>query len=380
MKLLNFVSFIFLILIAASSKKSQDETTLNAGSQIEHAGRGTPLNQIKLVEDLTIGEQDTISFGNIVAIGVDSRGRVYVGDRQNYSIKIFSRSGELLRSLGRKGQGPGEFIALSDLDIGRGDSLFAFDVDLRRISAFAPNDSKKLVYTVLVPGHAMSYPVKMMVPQSRGFLIEYTIPFAPNSAEIKRNRTIRLINHKGDFEGDPVLVVPERQYLVEQSGGSVTVMPMPFGRAPIFYLGIDDTIFYGWNDSLNIEIYSLKGKRLGVFHFPHAAIDVTRSDVNKVIEFLGDELKKMVRKAKLPGTWPAFENLVVDDEGWLWVDVVTNDRTRSSWLVFDRLGQQVATVFLPNKIALKVIRNGYAYGIETDELEVQKIVRYQIKK
>jgi hypothetical protein len=119
---------------------------------------------------------------------------------------------------------------------------------------------------------------------------------------------------------------------------------------------------------------------LRVFHFPHAAIEVRNGDVNKVLGALADELKKMVRKAKLPGTWPAFEDFVVDDNGWLWVDVVTDDRTRSSWLVVDRHGQHVATVFLSNNIALKVIRNGYAYGIEANELGVQKIVRYQIKK
>lgn len=40
---------------------------------------------------------------------VDAQGRVYVADRKPAVIKVFDRQGVLIRTIGREGEGPGEF-------------------------------------------------------------------------------------------------------------------------------------------------------------------------------------------------------------------------------------------------------------------------------
>jgi hypothetical protein len=65
----------------------------------------------ELEEDLTIGseEDDNAYFYRGFAFSVDIEGNIYVFDRANLRIQKFSKNGDYLQTLGRRGQGPGEF-------------------------------------------------------------------------------------------------------------------------------------------------------------------------------------------------------------------------------------------------------------------------------
>ena len=69
--------------------------------------------QIELVEDLLIGERgDDLNyiFGqNPPKVAVDTEGRIYAADSFLDRIQVFSPEGEYLRTIGRRGRGPGEF-------------------------------------------------------------------------------------------------------------------------------------------------------------------------------------------------------------------------------------------------------------------------------
>ena len=54
-------------------------------------------------------EADEELFGRLDAILVDEKGEIYLLDSQLNEIRVFSAQGDYLRSLGREGEGPGEF-------------------------------------------------------------------------------------------------------------------------------------------------------------------------------------------------------------------------------------------------------------------------------
>jgi hypothetical protein len=67
---------------------------------------------VELKEDLSIGGKDAqgdYALGEIRDVVVDDAGIIYVLDSKNFNIKVFDSSGKFLRTIGRKGQGPGEF-------------------------------------------------------------------------------------------------------------------------------------------------------------------------------------------------------------------------------------------------------------------------------
>jgi len=88
-----------------------------------------PLNPVKsrrssfnmiLKEDLVIGtdeENKDYHFEIISDIKADDEGNIYVVDEQAHSIMVFNKDGNCLKTIGRKGQGPGEFIYPTEITI-----------------------------------------------------------------------------------------------------------------------------------------------------------------------------------------------------------------------------------------------------------------------
>ncbi len=89
------------------------ETVENGVTHVMNPANGmhAPMT-IELEELWRIGgdtDDEDEFFGLIVAIDTDAEGNVYVLDLQLAEVKIYSPDGEFIRSIGREGEGPGEF-------------------------------------------------------------------------------------------------------------------------------------------------------------------------------------------------------------------------------------------------------------------------------
>jgi len=103
---------------------------------------------ITLVKKRQIGELDgpeEYLFVYITDVAVNSRGEFYVADRQLNEVRKFNKDGEYLLTIGRLGQGPGEFQSPSIISVNSQDELIVFDNRIGRISVFS--DSGELVVT-----------------------------------------------------------------------------------------------------------------------------------------------------------------------------------------------------------------------------------------
>lgn len=105
--------------------------------------------KIKLVKELTIGAleegPDEYLFVYITDVAVNSKGEVYVADRQLNEVRKFDKKGNYLMTLGRQGKGPGEFQSVSRISVNERDELLAFDRMMGRLSVFS--DEGKLLQT-----------------------------------------------------------------------------------------------------------------------------------------------------------------------------------------------------------------------------------------
>jgi hypothetical protein len=92
--------------------------------------------RIELGEDLVIGprgEDPNYLFYQPQGVAVDAAGRMYVAERGNKRVQVFSAEGEHVRTLGREGQGPGEFEFPAGLTV-VGNFLLVHDWNSRRLS------------------------------------------------------------------------------------------------------------------------------------------------------------------------------------------------------------------------------------------------------
>ena len=68
-------------------------------------------------------------------------GRLVVLNRGSQELLVFGRDGEFLRSIGGRGEGPGEFMDPIELDFVAGDSIVVWDWELGRLVLFGPDGS-----------------------------------------------------------------------------------------------------------------------------------------------------------------------------------------------------------------------------------------------
>ena len=85
------------------------------------------------------GPGDTLNIVHANFLPIDSRGRAYYQSVYVPGlIQVFDREGKHIHAFGGEGEGPGEFRGWAALFVSPGDSLYAFDSGLYRLSVFSP--------------------------------------------------------------------------------------------------------------------------------------------------------------------------------------------------------------------------------------------------
>ncbi len=93
----------------------------------------------QVTEEIRIGRLEGDGpdvFGSVGLLEVDEAGRFYVFERQAQELRVFDAEGNYVRTVGRKGGGPGEFSQVIGMDWAPDGSLWLVDPANNRISVF----------------------------------------------------------------------------------------------------------------------------------------------------------------------------------------------------------------------------------------------------
>lgn len=348
-------------------------------------------------------------FGGLTDLAVDGRGRMYVVDFVNQEIDAFSAGGDLLHRIGRKGEGPGEFAGVRDVAIS-GDSLFAFDNRLKRISVFSISDAPRFAYSISVlnatGGQVSNYGI--LAPRAGGVLVQFVPLTDPEHGE-DRKIFLRRVDRHGVVDAPPVVSVPDHEWLITTDRRyGYSVSPLPFGRKSLFQLDADDHVYHVRTDRPAVNVYTLDGRLVRSISVPAERLPVTSSDLaylrRSYEEYIGRQAAALVfgrierahEDGRLPQYKPYYKDFVVEPAGRIWLRLVTGrDRlvstpvglvyraeargtSYSSWTVLSPSGRSIGTTTVEGDVQLYEVRNGTAYGISTDALGVHRIVVYEI--
>jgi len=112
---------LFAVLVAPA--RAQKTETVDGVRVVHNRGEGTwekspriSLEKIRALGDIE-AESDEVAFYIPMDMALDTEGNLYVLDTGNHRIQKFSPDGTYLSTLGRQGQGPGEFNFPGSLDI-----------------------------------------------------------------------------------------------------------------------------------------------------------------------------------------------------------------------------------------------------------------------
>ena len=106
----------------------------------------------ELVRAVTLEQPDSALIVRVSGIDVDAGGRILIGDVSEGNVKLFSADGRLLRVIGRKGSGPGEFEQPRYPRFGPDGLIYVADAQNPRIQVFDTAGSLTASTPVLTMG------------------------------------------------------------------------------------------------------------------------------------------------------------------------------------------------------------------------------------
>jgi len=321
---LAIVFFLFLWPPGCKKEAAQAKVETVDGVTYIH-NPATPLHPGRTVafeEDFTFKERDEGGEIQIYKQGryaVDAQDNVYVEDDSDMSIKVFDPRGKYLRTIGRKGNGPGEFARIADMALLPDGRLLVTDFETRRTSLFSPEGQflssfqwKKFFSQVYLATDS-SYTVNEMV-----------------LSEDRRELWAKTI----DFNGEEVLAFgkfsyPEFKMLTQ---GEITFSTsVPWSPASVF-AGDQKRqwLYHCLSDKYLIEVYDQKGKLFRKIDRPYELVPVTDEDISQIKSEYADRgdspFAKLIEQMAIPKVKTVTDRLLVDNDGNLWVE--TNEEQR----------------------------------------------------
>lgn len=138
------------------------------------------LKNLKTKRLFKIGGIDDTTLYAATLVRSDNSGNIYVLDMGGYSIKKFNNEGRLIRTYGRKGRGPDEFVSPFRIDVINNGKLLVLDINLSKCVIFENNKSKQFILSSMPIGacyiDSMSFAtLQVMNPFDYSPIMKYNI-------------------------------------------------------------------------------------------------------------------------------------------------------------------------------------------------------------
>ena len=339
---------------------------------------------LTLTEVVRIGDEaegDSLWFEQVGSLAVDSKGRIYASGwslfRGVHSVRVISNDGIFLHEIGSRGQAPGEFMENPVVWVGLQDTVFVLDVENNRLTVFSPDDHHFIATTRLTRiGPDTEQPQRLLAVTQSNLLIEYEYsPFRAVEEGREAYWQLTLFDRSGQVKKDSVASGPLWEPVeVKNSRGRPVHIPRIFAREAKYAISPNNLIYYGWNEGIVITAVTLEGNAMHEIVVPHPAVRGTAKDVEKEAGPFAEWAA--ILRQDVHGTKPAYNAMVADDEGQLWLKMSwLEDAPETSWLIIDsETGAVVSKASLPTNAEILVIRDGRAYGYLAVERAITKIL------
>ena len=316
-----------------------------------------PQGALELQEELTIGMAEGAEeymFVRLRGLAVDDQGEIFALDQRKSRADVFSGDGSHIRSIGRQGQGPGEFQAAFYIALSPAGELLVGEMG--RLSFFE---------------------------RSGNFL------------RSQDNSILRLAFLKYLENGDAVgtrMVMDEQnpRYEVAVCGRNLepksvlasSPMPDPSGKFALFSSVIRWDISRGreivcadGQEGYRLSVFDAGGRPTRTIHKQYDPVPVTDLDIDRQMRQHGIQSRDEVTIPRfLPPIWWVY----ADEEGRIFVSTWQRDPKSGVALfnIFDPEGRYLCDYLIPGEPL--VFKDGKLYAIVQDKEGIQYIKRYRM--
>ena len=350
------------------------------------------------IPDLSIGaiEGDSLQqLFQVTGAVTLSDGRISLSENGTHQLRIFSPEGTFLESFGREGEGPGEFRDIRVMGTVGFDTLVVLDGRQRRTSRFHP-EVGFLGQTLLPEEAGVAMHSNGMFGDGAivfGGLINWDRGDATPTRGYERLTnpyySVSLdgsgITHFGEFPGTEVVWTTGQIEGRETLGASFVT----FGLSPQA-MARGDRMVLGTRDRYEVNVFDSTGMLERIIRIQTPPVPVAQEHLDGYLEEMlarlpSPELAPQVRAGfrDIPHaeTMPAFQALLLDSEGFLWVeDYNLPGDTLRTWTVFDEEGNAITRLSLPRNNRVLEIGSGFVLAVFQDELGVEYVRSYPLTR
>lgn len=346
-------------------------------------------------EELMIRE----AFGRIPDLLVNDSGWIIIPDQQVPALLVHAPDGSRLATIGRRGQGPGEFQVITGVGW-RGDTAWVYDRRLGRISLISPDleiarsaDVPDFPPRLTIDGveALTSSPLVLAAPDDSQFVVKiYPRGPAASQAELPGviyarlgpaqsveeliahhalSRSSYFINVPGYTGGGsyPFAIDPIYEIADDASRSVLVQVSFDDPEAPL----LEVTAFDAAGDTIYVRSYPMQGEVI-----PPAVRD---SAINAGASRLPSSAAREYRKgAFVPPIYPPIKRVAIADNGAVWVWERTQSGDKENYFIIDPEGSPFGRVTFPRGTQVEVIRGQKVWAIVRDELDVQSVGRFVI--
>ncbi len=320
----------------------------------------------QLEEDLAITTPDDedIAFQNLNYLVVDDTENIYVSDSKAGHILVFNKSGEFVRKIGKRGQGPGEMIFPLEIQILGQKELFVNDTGQAKVHFFTlDGDFLKQMTTRQLPAFRLP-----KADSVGNIVVGYIIPGEPIKAVLK----------KIDSELDPLCEIVSSDFITQPP--VVDFFEMRWRTNYVWNVSRNDEIVWGNFNKYEIFVCDPDGKCRRRIVKEYDGITITKEEEKKLIqEYFGNNRVPPSMTLKFRDHYPPFIYLTCDEEGRIFaLSYATTDEDEKRYLdVFDSEGKYIARTKI--KSFPQFWKNGMMYCVDDNEEGFEVIKRYRVK-
>lgn len=300
-------------------------------------------------------------FRVVAAIRLED-GRVIVAEGSPPRLLSFAASGTLLTSAGRRGSGPGEFEAISFVQV-IGDSLLMYDPRLRRASVFT--DSLRFVRSFsLRPPAAGGFPPLVGSFQDGTLLAtsQRIVPPPPQGGMVRPKLVLLRYTPDGDSSDSLVTVVGDEAAVVQ----GIIARPS-FAKRTRLAVGLDEFVVTT-SERFELLVFGQDGQLRRIIRRGLEPVLVAEADVEQF------------RVAGLEGTmtYPSIDAILLDRDGSMWVKEHQATDGSATWVKFSRDGRMHGAMEPPAEFEPMQVGEDFVLGVWRNELGEESVRLYDL--
>jgi len=313
--------------------------------------------------------------GEVLFGPVTGTARLRNGDlavASDVALTFFDAKGRVLREIGRKGSGPGEYEQIAWMGQCAPDTLVIHDLRQNRLTLL--DATGRVLKTIYLRGFPM---VRSCGPMASFVFVDRMEARGTGGGvpAIARAWVVKL-----DLRTEKYIDVAQLPAFENTAMGQ-NIIPVPLG-AMITLAATPTRLWIGAAGSADVVAYSVDGERGGSVTIAlerrvpmQANIDAALDErVRFAPGAVGKAYRRQLAALGVPRELPVFSGIIGAGSGALWVQTSFPGDARTKWEIYDMSGRRLKSVEFPRDLRVHEVGEEYLTGVLTASNGTEEVV------